>query len=56
MPRKIEVTNNGKKVGLNHFLREATVNIILGLFKALKGVDITKEITIRIGEEEEEES
>lgn len=53
MARHIEITNNGKKVGVNEFVREAAVNIIVGLCKALKGVDVTKEITVRIAEEDE---
>jgi hypothetical protein len=51
MARGIEITNGGEKVDTNEFVREATINVIVGLMKSLRGVDTSKEITIRIEEE-----
>lgn len=46
--RTVTVTNGGKDVPLNPFVKETFENVILGLMKALKDVTPDEEIIIRI--------
>ena len=46
--RTVTVTNGGKDVPLNPFVKETFENVVLGLMKPLKGVELDQEIIIRI--------
>lgn len=46
--RKVTVVNGGKDVPLNPFVKETFENVVLGLMKPLKDVDLEQEIIIRI--------
>ena len=48
---KIELTVNGKRLGLNSFVQTLFINIITGAVKSLKGVGRPREIIVKISEE-----
>ena len=49
MEREIELACAGRRVAMNRFAKEVVLNTLLGLLKALKGIDLEAEIELRIG-------
>ncbi len=49
MARSVELKNGEKKIGLNPFSKQIIENVIIGIVKALKGIDMEDEIVITLG-------
>jgi hypothetical protein len=45
---EIELTVNGKKVGMNPYVKSVFVKVVLGLVESLKNTENPEEISIRI--------
>jgi hypothetical protein len=45
---QIELTVNGKKVGMNPYVQLVFTNVVLGLIKSLKNIGDSKEIVLKI--------
>ena len=45
---KVELTVNGKKIGLNPFAMNIIGSGILGMMRSLKGIDEPEEVNIKI--------
>lgn len=48
LERTITIIVGGKKVNLNPFVKRAGVNVIMGLLKSLRDVNVDEEISITI--------
>lgn len=48
LTQDIEITVDGKNIGLMPFVKEIMSNSIVGMVKALKGCENAEEITIKI--------
>jgi len=49
MAREVELRVGEKRVPLNLFAKEIIASAVLGMVGALKGAELDKEITLRIG-------
>ncbi len=45
---QIELTVNGKKVGMNPYVKLVFTNVVLGLIKSLKNIGEAKEIVLKL--------
>jgi hypothetical protein len=49
MDRELELDCAGKRVPMNRFTRAVILNVVLGLLRTLKGVEVDAEIRLRLG-------
>ena len=46
--RSVELTVNGKRVGMNPFVKTVFINVILGIVESLKNTEKPDEIILKI--------